>query len=334
MRELERIIEASAAESGFSGIVCVSDGSGSRLCKAYGWRNRAERLAIEPGTRFGIASGTKAFTALAIGRLVERGRLALDDKAAAIGEGFSSWMPAEATVAQLLCHASGCYDYLDEDTMEDYDAFRLPMPWYDLDGPEDYLPAFEGGTPKFSPGERFSYSNGGYVALAAIVERVSGLPYRDFVRQEVLAPAGMVDSGFFSFDELPTNTALGYTGEGFATNLYRMPKRGGGDGGMYATALDLEAFWRALFEGRIISKNLLDDWLAPRMTISERSGYAYGFYRRTKDGSYYLVGGDHGVGFDTRYLPDRNLTLSILSNQSDGEEDLRSALIEYLDGDA
>ena len=91
MRELERIIEASAAESGFSGIVCVSDGSGSRLCKAYGWRNRAERLAIEPGTRFGIASGTKAFTALAIGRLVERGRLALDDKAAAIGEGFSSW---------------------------------------------------------------------------------------------------------------------------------------------------------------------------------------------------------------------------------------------------
>ena len=331
MERLRVALETAAKAEGFSGTVSASSATGPTYRKAFGYRNRADTLPNDEGTRFAIASGTKAFTALGIGRLVQAGELTVSARVGDLAPDFSGWIDPTATVDQLLTHRSGCYDYLDEETMEDYDNFRVDLPWYELRTPSDYLPLFTGHEPKFSPGDRYSYSNGGYVALGALIERISGRPYRDFIKAEVLEPAGMTDSGFFAFDELPPNVAAGYLGDGLATNIYKVPIRGGGDGGMYTTAADLDAFWRALFGHRILREGLLEDWLSPKVEISERSSYAYGFYRRKKDGSYYLVGGDHGVGFDSRCLPARDLVVSILSNESDGEEAMREAMLNVLD---
>jgi CubicO group peptidase (beta-lactamase class C family) len=330
MIALETAIENCARDTGFSGVVRVSDPSGLLFSGSWGYRDRAERLRTEEDTRFAIASGTKLFTALGIGRLIEEGLLRLDSAVGSLHPDFHSWIDPAATVEQLLTHNSGCYDYLDEDEIEDYDNFRVEIPWCYLATPSDYLPLFVGKPMKGPPGQAYAYSNGGYVALGILIESLSGRPYRDFVEAEVLKPAGMADSGFFAFDELPPNCAKGYVGDGLKTNIYKVPIRGGGDGGMYASAPDLERFWPALLEGAILKPGLVEDWLRPRLHIDGERWAACGLTRRADDGSLLIVGGDHGVGFDSRIYPERGLILSILSNQSDGEEEMRRVLLAEL----
>jgi CubicO group peptidase (beta-lactamase class C family) len=330
MGTLETAIENCARDSGFSGVVRVSGPSGLLFSGCWGYRDRAERLRTEEDTRFAIASGTKLFTALGIGRLVERGALRLDSPVGSLHPDFHSWIDPTATVEQLLTHNSGCYDYLDEDQIEDYDNFRVDIPWCYLATPSDYLPLFVGKPMKGPPGGAYAYSNGGYVALGILIERLSGRLYRHFIEEEVLKPAGMANSGFFAFDELPPNCAKGYLDDGLQTNIYKVPIRGGGDGGMYTNATDLERFWQALLGGAILKPALLGDWLRPRLHIEGERWAALGLTRRTDDGSLYIVGGDHGVGFDSRILSEQGLVMSILSNQSDGEEDLRRVLLAEL----
>ncbi len=330
MSALQTAIENCARDTGFSGLVRVAGPSGLIFSGSWGYRDRAERLPVEEDTRFAIASGTKLFTALGIGRLAEQGALRLDSKVGSLHPDFHGWIDPTATVEQLLTHSSGCYDYLDEDEIEDYDNFRVDIPWCYLARPTDYLPLFIGKHMKAPPGEAYAYSNGGYVALGILIESLSGRLYRDFVEAEVLKPAGMKGSGFFAFDELPPNCAKGYLDDGHKTNVYKVPIRGGGDGGMYTSAPDLERFWPALLGGAILKPGLVEDWLRPRLRIDGERWTACGLTRRTEAGSLSIVGGDHGVGFDSRIYPERGLILSILSNQSDGEEEMRRTLIRAL----
>src|SRR5678816_509780 len=116
----------------------------------------------------------------------------------------------DRTIDHLLTHTSGVYDYLDEDVVGDIDQFVLPIPPSTLLTPRDYLPMLVAGPPKFSPGERFSYSNGGYVLLGLALEFAGGRPYHALVEDLVLRPCGMADSGFFRFDRLPPRVATGY----------------------------------------------------------------------------------------------------------------------------
>jgi len=330
MGHLQNAIEACASDTGFSGAVRVLGPSGLLFSGCWGFRDRAERLRAEEDTRFAIASGTKLFTALGIGRLVEQGALRLDSPVGTLHPDFHGWIDPAATVEQLLTHGSGCYDYLDEDLIEDYDNFRVEIPWCYLATPSDYLPLFAGKPMKGPPGQAYAYSNGGYVALGILIESIGGRPYRDFVEAEVLKPAGMAGSGFFAFDELPPNCAKGYLDGGLKTNVYKVPIRGGGDGGMYTNAPDLERFWPALLGGAILKPGFVEDWLRPRLHIEGERWAACGLTRRMETGSLSIVGGDHGVGFDSRIYPERGLTMSILSNQSDGEEEMRQALIKEL----
>lgn len=225
-----------ASQSAFSGTVGLRQG-GRELYRAYGLRDRAEGLPNGPDTAFGCASATKFFTALAVGRLVDQGRLRFDTEVGKLSPLFAGFIDPAATIEELLGHRSGCYDYLDEELIEDYDAFELPMAPYKLLSPLDYLPMFRGHAPKFAHGERESYSNGGYVILAACVELAAAEPYQDYLEREVLAQAGMSRSGFYRFDALPGDTAKGYLGDGLETNVYRLPLCGGGDGGLYLLSL-------------------------------------------------------------------------------------------------
>ncbi len=113
---------------------------------------------------------------------------------------------------------------------------------------------------KFSPSEKFSYSNGGFVLLAAIVAKVSGILYSDFVQREVFDKCQMNDSGYYSFNQLPPNTANGYIDidDTWRTNIYNLPIKGAGDGGAYTTAKDLAKLWKCLYANEILSKELTD----------------------------------------------------------------------------
>src|SRR4029453_5024996 len=106
---------------------------------------------------------------------------------------------------------------------------------------------------EFGPDGRFEYNDAGYVVLAVIAERASGTPFHELVQQRVCKPAGMHDSEFFRSDALPGRAAIGYlSADGERTNVFPLPVRGSGDGGIYSTLADVRSFWSAVFEGRIV----------------------------------------------------------------------------------
>lgn len=299
-----------ASQSAFCGAVGLRQG-GRELYRAYGLRDRAEGLPNGPDTAFGCASATKFFTALAVGRLVDQGRLRFETEVGELSPLFTGFIDPAATIEELLRHRSGCYDYLDEELIEDYDAFELPLAPYTLLSPLDYLPMFRGHAPKFARGERESYSNGGYVILAACVELAAGEPYQDYLEREVLARAGMSRSGFYRFDALPADTAKGYLGDGLGTNAYRLPMRGGGDGGLYVSAPDLRRAWDAFADAA--------------------QAMGYGLTVKKNPARLSISGYDLGVGAFSAYWPGSGDLLTVLSNRTGGDGDMLELILEGLE---
>lgn len=278
--ELPALLRQKAAETAFSGVVSVR-GDGCDLCEAFGYRDGPNRLPNTIETRFGSASITKGFTALGIAKLIEAGELGFETPAKTILGARLKGLNSDITVSQLLSHRSGIGDYLDEEKIDDIEQFDLAIPPQKLLSPLDYLPLIEAERQKFEPGARFSYSNSGYILLAVIVELVTGQPYQDFIEGQILRAAGMDRSGFFRFDSLPENTAFGYLnadGE-WRTNLFKLPIRGGGDGGAFTTAGDMSRFWAALLQGDLIRPDLVDRLLTPGPRVDEKGrGYGLGFW--------------------------------------------------------
>jgi CubicO group peptidase (beta-lactamase class C family) len=172
---------------------------------------------------------------------------------------------------------------------------------------------------KFRPGERFSYSNGGYVFLGLVIEKLTGGLYRDFISEYVLGAAKMDRSGFYAFNDLPENTANGYLEDRKTTNIYQLPLRGAGDGGMYTTTEDLRKLWASLFSNKILSEQLTNTFLATHSTISDEIGYGCGLYKELDDSVFSIMGVDAGAGFYSRYVPEDKITINILSNITNGE---------------
>src|SRR5262245_1987645 len=201
--DLRPALDASIEAHAFSGVVSIRAGDDLLYERAARYADRSNGIRNSIDTRFGIASGTKFFTALAIGKLIEAQKLSLSTKLSdCIALDFPSYSP-NITIRHLLTHTSGIPDYYDEDAITDFDNFSLSVPWYALRGPRDYLAAFPQGPMKFAPGERFSYSNGGYILLGVVIEALSGERYQDFVEQRIFRPSGMKHSGFFAMNRLP-----------------------------------------------------------------------------------------------------------------------------------
>ena len=173
---------------------------------------------------------------------------------------------------------------------------------------------------KFAPGERFAYCNSGYVLLALMAERAAATPFHDLVRDLVCTPAGMADTAFLRSDELPGRAAVGYVQvEGtWRTNVFHLPVRGSGDGGVYTTAADVAAFWRALFAGSIVREETLAEMLRERSTARADRGYGLGFWLPAGGRAVQLEGGDAGVAFRSVHEPDRSATWTLLSNTREG----------------
>ena len=161
-------VRRKAAETSFSGVVSVVRSEQTLYREAFGYADFSEKRKNNLDTKFGIASGTKFFTAMGIGTLIDAGKLSLYTSIRDIFQRELSYIDSQATIAQLLSHTSGMYDYYDEETDIDSENFFVDIPWFQIETPSDYLPLFENKQPKFTPGERYSYSNGGYVFLGVI----------------------------------------------------------------------------------------------------------------------------------------------------------------------
>ena len=325
--ELERV----ASGTGFSGLVRVDRAGEPVLERAYGLADRANGIPNRPDTRFAVASGVKGFTALVVVSLVEDGRLGLDTTARSLLGDDLPLVAEDVTVEHLLAHRSGIGDYLDEDEEGAITDYVMRVPVHELVRTEDYLAVLDGHPTKFAAGSAFSYCNGGYVLLALLAERASGVPYHDLVAQVVCEPAGMADTAFLRSDELPGGVALGYLeADGLRTNVLHLPVRGAGDGGIVTTAADVRAFWVALFDGRIVPPARVAEMTRPRSEASDGRRYGLGFWLGPAAGTVSLEGYDAGVSFRSLHEPASDTTCTVIANWSDGAWPVANVLDEVL----
>jgi CubicO group peptidase (beta-lactamase class C family) len=317
--DLGRSVRRIAGEEGLSGVVRIDVDGKIAVEAAFGWLHRGLGIEMTVDARLAIASGTKGFTALTVMSLVEQGEIALDTPIRSILGGELPLVDDRVSVEHLLAHRSGIGDYLDEDVVQDWHAYLMPVPVHELVTTDDYLPILDGHPSKFAPGERFAYCNSGYVILALIAERVSGRTFHELVDERVCQPAGMVDTAFLRSDALPGRAALGYLDDdGLSTNVFHLPVRGNGDGGIYTTATDICAFWDALMAGRIVSRETVAEMTRQRSDAGEGLRYGLGFWLDTDADTVSLHGFDAGVGFVSVHDAVRRVTFSVLSNKSRG----------------
>jgi CubicO group peptidase (beta-lactamase class C family) len=332
MSGLQESVDRVAAETEFSGVVRVDRGDETQMVKAYGFANRACRMPNAPDTQFAIASGTKGLTALTIMSLIDEGRLSPNTTARSVLGNDLPLIDDRVTVEHLLAHRSGIGDYVDEEAGHAVTDHVLPVPVHELHSTERYLRVLDGHAGKFAPGRRFAYSNSGYVVLALIAERSTGVPFHELVEQRVCGPAGMAETGFLRSDELPARAAVGYLeGDGLRTNVFHLPVRGSGDGGIYSTAADISSLWTAMFAGRIVSLDRVAEMVRPRSEPPSHSKrYGLGFWLHPTRDVVMLEGYDAGVSFRTVHDPATRITHTVLSNTTDGAWPLARLLRELL----
>jgi CubicO group peptidase (beta-lactamase class C family) len=332
---LENDIDRIAMETGFSGVVRVDRGDSIEIAKAYGMAHRGLQIANTIDTQFGIASGVKGMTALVVVSLIVDDVLALSTPARVILGHDLPLIGDAVTVEQLLSHRSGIGDYFDEDAHPDISDYVMPLPVHELTGTEQYVAALDGHPAKFEPGEDFSYCNGGFVVLALIAERVSGVSFHELVLQRVCEPAGMADTAFLRSDELPGRAALGYVDVGgvIRSNVLHLPVRGNGDGGIYSTVADIRRLWAAFFDGKIVPGEWVAEMVRPRSVISEKERYGLGFWLAGSGDAVRLEGYDAGVSFRSWHHPKPRLTHTVISNTSDGAWPVTGTLYERLSAD-
>jgi CubicO group peptidase (beta-lactamase class C family) len=327
--ELERLgaqLDEIATDGGMSGVVSIDVDGSIVFARAYGMADRAHGIPNTVDTRFGLASVSKGFTALAVLSLVEDGTLELTTPVRSILGADLALIDDRVTVEHLLTHTSGIGDYLDEEADWDPSDYILTVPVHELGETEAFVRAIDGHPQVFEPGERFTYNNGGLIVCAIIAERASGIPFHDLVEQRVLSPAGMRRSGYLRLDALPGDAAIGYLDEdpdSLRTNVLHLPVRGNGDGGAYSTAADLSRFWRALVDGRIVSGETVAEMVRPR-SVDEDEGmrYGMGLWLDGTGPGLVLEGFDAGVSCRTRFDPGTRLTVSVLANTALGAWDV------------
>jgi CubicO group peptidase (beta-lactamase class C family) len=340
--ELEKILNTSIEEQDFSGIISIRQKDQVLYARAAGYADRSNKVENSLETRFGIASGTKFFTALAIGKLIEAQKLSfstlLKDCIALDFPRYSK----EITIQHLLTHTSGIPDYLDEEKIADFDNVTLSVPWYALRGPRDYLAVFPDEAMKFAPGESFSYSNGGYILLGVVIEELTGMKYQDFIKQSIFKAIGMNHSGFFAMNKLPEKTAMGYVKEpeGWRTNIFNLPIVGASDGGAFTTVEDITTLWKAFWGYQILPKELVEIYAQSYVkaeTEGENTYYGHGLWIREEEGlsrEEYIIGCDAGVSFMSRVNCVNEMQVTVISNTTDGAWPMLKDIDTLLNGES
>jgi D-alanyl-D-alanine carboxypeptidase len=301
-------IAAQVAIDRFSGAVLVAKNGAPILSEAYGLADRERRIPNQLDTRFRVASMNKMFTATAVLQLVQAGKLHLSDTLGKILPEYPQTRLASAvTVHHLLTHTGGTGDIFGPE----YAAKRL-----ELRTIKDYVDLYPHRELRFPPGSRWEYSNFGFVLLGAVIEKVTGQSYYDWVRAHVFEPAGMTSTAWTPEDQLSAARSIPYTRES-ASSPWRsaadtLPHRASSAGGGDSTVADLLRFANAL-----TSHKLLDAEHTAMLTTrkADDNQYAYGFNdRRTRGVRCVGHGGASGGMNGQLDICDSGYTVVVLAN--------------------
>jgi CubicO group peptidase (beta-lactamase class C family) len=332
VRDLAGAIAAAVEEHRFSGAVRVDRGGDTVVATAHGDADRRHRIPNEVGTRFAIASGTKGVTALVVMSLAADGVFELATPARWLLGRDVPLIDDGVTIEHLLGHRSGIGDYLDEDAVGSITDYVLPVPVHQLVTSEDYLTVLDGHPATAPPGERFSYCNGGYVVLALLAERATGVSFAELVRARVCEPAGMTATSFERSDDVPPDGAVGYLfADGLRSNVLHLPLVGSGDGGLTTTLDDVHRLWQAFLAGRIVPPDRAAEMVRPRsVTPSGSMRYGLGFWLDASGPGIQLEGYDAGISFRSVHEPALDVTWTVVSNTSDGAWPVARCVAEHV----
>jgi CubicO group peptidase (beta-lactamase class C family) len=354
-RQLQAAFTELTAADLFAGTVLIAKGDKVLFAGAYGLASREYEIPNRLDTRLNLASAGKMFTAVAIGMLRDSGKIRFEDPIGKYLDG--SWIEpaigARITLANLLTHTSGIPDYF---SPEFFDRSRQLFKKLD-----DYKPLIAGLKPTFAPGAQWSYSNTNFLLLGAVIEKVTGKSYDEYVREAVFRPAGMTHSGALDLEQVNHNYAQGYqkfaprpprtgasppdvdfqqevlvmasaqerltkTGFEWRNNVFMHVAKGGASGGTFSTAGDLLKFGNALNSGRLLKPETL-----ALMTSLKPPSTDYGYGFELMDGGFGHGGGFAGIDTAVVFYPD-GYRLIVLSNIDGGSSVAIARLIAL--GDA
>src|SRR5437667_6979215 len=288
--ELERYFQQRAEQNAFSGVVLITQGSSQIFAGAYGFASRSWKVPNTLTMRFDTASVTKLFTAVATLQLIDRGVFAFDTPVIDFLRLQDTAISHAVNVFHLLTHTSGIADDAEEESGEVYADVWKTRSNYAVTETADFLPQFAYKPPNFPPGQGCRYCNCSYVLLGLLIEKASGLSYRDYVRQHIFAPAEMFHSDFFRMDDVNEDVAEGCdplrdehgTIVAWKKNIYSYPPIGSPDGGAHATASDLDRFLRQVKAGTLLSAQSTAAFFTPQIPHRGQEAwdqmYGYGKY--------------------------------------------------------
>lgn len=293
----------------------------------HGFADLANEIPNTPDTRFASASAGKAFVAVGILQLIEQGKIRFEDTLGTLLDIELNRIDRFVTVKQLLTHTSGVPDYFDESIMDEYEELWRDFPNYKIRRNSDLLPLFIHKPMMYSRGEKFQYNNTGYVLLAMIMEKVTGMDFDQYLKTNVFDVCGMESTGYYELDKLPAKCANHYIychdTEDYRTNIFSVDAKGTGAGGAFITVKDVVNFWTGLSGGKLIKKELVSDMLSKQSgdgADPEEGFYGYGMWIIDCPGGKdiaYFQGCDPGVSFLSEYNPNNGLISVLVSNYGD-----------------
>ena len=294
-------------------MIVIQDGRVVRS-RAYGMADLPRGVAASTRTDYRLASVTKQFTAMAIMQLARDGRLGYDLPVRNI---LTELPPAahQVTIRNLLNHTSGVLDY--EDLIPDTQTVQV----HDRDV-LTLLSAHD--SMNFEPGTHYRYSNSGYCLLALVVERISGMPFAQFLRQRIFAPLGMSASVAHQdgVDTVP-NRAYGYTPDSgrFLATDQSVTSATLGDGGVYTSVEDLVRWDQALYPGGLLDSVTMAQATTPPILANDSTQYGFGWFIDTYRGvkRWRHTGETSGFRNAIQRYPDRRFTVIILTNRNGGD---------------
>jgi CubicO group peptidase (beta-lactamase class C family) len=317
---LERInicLEKMTEDDEFSGALLIAKDGDPLLKKAIGDASKSYQIKNKTNTKFNIASVGKIFTGIAVMQLAEQGSLSYEDTVSKYvgAEWLKPGVASAIQIKHLLTHTSGLGDYFqDAYSQNDVQVFRKLS---------DYKTLLADDELAFEPGTKFSYSNSGMIILGVIIEKVSGMPYFDYLEKHIFVPAGMKNTGGFYKDRPVENRATGYTKVyendevTFNNNQFTRVMKGSPSGGAYSTVEDFLQLDRAIRSNKLLSvenTNLLFEG-RPELNAGFHS---YGFFlEEGNSGRIASHSGDgRGVNAEFSMYLDNGYTIIILSNYS------------------
>lgn len=314
-------------DSKFRGIIYVVQDNKVLCENVTGFADLPNEVPNTLDTRFASASAGKVFVAVGILQLIEQGKLQFDDTLGQLLDIELHDIDKDVTVRQLLTHTSGVPDYFDESIMNEYEDLWIDYPNYKIRHNHDLLPLFIHKPMTYPKGEKFQYNNSGYVLLAMIIEKVTGMNFDQYLKTNIFDVCGMKSTGYYELDKLPAKCANNYIycadKNDYRTNIYSVDAKGTGAGGAFITVKDIVSFWVNLTEGRLISKESVVDMFRKQSgdgADPEEGYYGYGVWIIDNPNGrdfVYFQGCDPGVSFISEYNPNNGLISVLVSNYGD-----------------